>query len=138
MVDLAGDARAPPAPSSPTDAAATRSVADDRAAQVGSPAVEEARIDTDDTDALPDEAREILRLIHARGPFPYDRDGVVFGNYEGRLPKQRRGYYREYTVPTPGLSHRGARRIVTGGEPPREFWYTDDHYESFRRIEATP
>ena len=63
---------------------------------------------------------------------------MVFGNFEGRLPKQRRGYYHEYTVPTPGLSHRGARRIVAGGDPPREFWYTDDHYESFRRIEALP
>ena len=60
----------------------------------------------------------------------------MFQNREGRLPPQPRGYYREYTVITPGSSDRGARRIVTGGDPPSEFHYTDDHYRSFRRIEA--
>lgn len=89
-------------------------------------------------DVLPAEARQTLQLIRSGGPFPYERDGIVFGNYERHLPERRRGYYREYTVPTPGLAHRGARRIVAGGDPPREFWYTGDHYESFRRIEATP
>ncbi len=63
------------------------------------------------------------------------RDGSVFGNRERRLPAREHGYYHEYTVPTPGLSHRGARRIVTGGDPPREWYYTGDHYDSFRRFE---
>ncbi|WP_368563916.1 ribonuclease domain-containing protein [Pseudoxanthomonas sp. UTMC 1351] len=84
---------------------------------------------------LPPEARQTLRLIAQGGPFPHREDGSVFGNREGRLPRQPQGYYREYTVDTPGLSHRGARRIVTGGQPPREYYYTDDHYESFRRFE---
>ncbi|KAB2839027.1 MAG: ribonuclease [Burkholderiales bacterium] len=81
---------------------------------------------------LPPEARQTLVLIKAGGPFRYDRDGVVFGNFEKRLPAQPRGYYREYTVPTPGLKHRGARRIVAG--KPGEFYYTADHYRSFQRI----
>lgn len=84
---------------------------------------------------LPVEARETLRLIDAGGPFPYKRDGIVFQNRERRLPAQPRGHYREYTVPTPGLSHRGARRIVSGGRPPVVFYYSDDHYQSFRRIQ---
>ena len=81
---------------------------------------------------LPREARETLALIKKGGPFPYERDGAVFGNFEKRLPLKARGYYREYTVPTPGLKHRGARRIVAGREG--EYYYTDDHYRSFRRI----
>ena len=87
-------------------------------------------------EALPAEAHATLRLIAAGGPFPYDRDGSVFQNREGRLPSQPRGYYREYTVETPGSPDRGARRIVTGGEPPTEYFYTDDPYRSFRRLEA--
>ncbi|MHC9297404.1 ribonuclease domain-containing protein [Mycobacterium sp. LTG2003] len=86
-------------------------------------------------DSLPPQVAETVDLIEAGGPFPYPRnDGVVFGNFEGRLPDHERGYYREYTVPTPGLSHRGKRRIVTGGTPqdnPAEYYYTQDHYESF-------
>ena len=93
---------------------------------------------TGGNDDLPPEARATLRLIASNGPFPYDRDGVVFGNFEHRLPEQPRGYYHEYTVPTPGAHNRGARRIIAGGEPPREFYYSDDHYQSFREIEATP
>ena len=85
---------------------------------------------------LPAEARQTLRLIQAGGPFPYDRDGATFQNREGRLPAQPPGYYREYTVLTPGSSDRGARRIVSGGNPPVEFYYTDDHYRSFRQVEA--
>lgn len=81
---------------------------------------------------LPEEAEETLGLIDAGGPFPHDRDGVVFGNYEGVLPEKPRGHYREYTVPTPGLAHRGARRIVTGGDD--AYYWTEDHYESFERI----
>ena len=83
---------------------------------------------------LPTEARQTLRLIDAGGPFPYRRDGIVFKNLERRLPQQPRGYYHEYTVPTPGSTDRGARRIVTGEQPPAVFYYTDDHYRSFRRI----
>ena len=84
---------------------------------------------------LPPEARETLRLIDAGGPFPYKRDGIVFQNRERRLPLEDRGYYREYTVETPGLSHRGPRRIVTGGRPPAVYYYTADHYKTFRRID---
>jgi ribonuclease T1 len=85
---------------------------------------------------LPREARETLALIRAGGPFPYDKDGTVFGNRERLLPRQARGYYTEYTVRTPGSRDRGARRIVAGGDPRTsgEYWYTDDHYRSFRRI----
>ena len=83
--------------------------------------------------ALPAEGRETLELIDAGGPFPYERDGVVFQNREGILPDESRGYYHEYTVPTPGADDRGARRIVTGSGG--ELYYTDDHYESFRRIQ---
>lgn len=86
-------------------------------------------------DALPPQARETLRLIDRGGPFPYPRDGVVFNNFERRLPLRPRGYYREYTVPTPGLRNRGARRIISGGEPPVVFYYTGDHYQSFREIQ---
>lgn len=85
---------------------------------------------------LPPEAERTLQLIRAGGPFPYDRDGTVFQNREMRLPAEPRGYYREYTVPTPGSRDRGARRIVTGGDPPRVYYYTDDHYRTFRRIEV--
>ena len=81
---------------------------------------------------LPPEARQTLALIKAGGPFPYGKDGSPFGNREGLLPKRKRGYYREYTVKTPGARDRGARRIVTG--IPGEYYYTDDHYRSFKRI----
>jgi ribonuclease T1 len=82
--------------------------------------------------ALPPEARDTLRLIEKGGPFPYDRDGIVFGNFEKRLPLKERGYYQEYTVKTPGVTHRGARRIVAGKSG--EKYYSDDHYKTFRRI----
>ena len=82
--------------------------------------------------ALPVEARDTLRLIKQGGPFPYPRDGIVFGNFEKRLPKKQRGYYHEYTVKTPGVRSRGARRIVCG--QPSECYYSDDHYETFKRI----
>lgn len=85
---------------------------------------------------LPAEARYTLMLIKQNRPLPYPKDGMVFKNYEGVLPKQKRGYYREYTVKTPGVRHRGARRIVAGGEPEQlqTYFYTDDHYVSFKRI----
>lgn len=81
---------------------------------------------------LPPEAATTLELIKRGGPFPYRRDGLVFQNREGRLPAKQTGYYREYTVPTPGSKDRGARRIVAGAEA--EYYYTADHYRSFRRI----
>lgn len=87
--------------------------------------------------ALPPEARDTHRLIYQGGPFPYAKDGTVFGNRERLLPKARRGFYREYTVPTRGASNRGARRIVCGGTAPQRpdvCYYTQDHYASFRRI----
>ena len=85
---------------------------------------------------LPREAHQTLKLIQQGGPFPYDKDGSVFGNYERQLPKRARGYYHEYTVKTPYARNRGARRIVAGGErlPYSEFYYTADHYKSFKRI----
>lgn len=86
---------------------------------------------------LPAEARQTLALIREGGPYPYEKDGTVFGNYERKLPRQRRGYYTEYTVRTPRVRSRGARRIIAGGRDgrPTEFYYTDDHYQTFRRIE---
>lgn len=85
---------------------------------------------------LPIEAQRTIDLIRRGGPFPHEQDGRVFGNFERILPKQRRGYYHEFTVRTPGVRHRGARRIVTGGKlpTPAEYYYTDDHYTTFKRI----
>lgn len=95
--------------------------------------------DTDDpadpavtSEALPPEVAETVRLIESNGPFPYSRDGAVFMNREGLLPRHERGYWREYTVPTPGESDRGARRIVSGRGG--ELYYTADHYGSFVRL----
>jgi ribonuclease T1 len=88
--------------------------------------------------ALPREAQDTQRLILAGGPFPYSKDGAVFGNRERSLPRRARGHYREYTVVTPGARNRGARRIVCGGEKPTApevCYYTADHYSTFRRIE---
>jgi ribonuclease T1 len=83
-------------------------------------------------DQLPAEARETLELIKVGGPFASPRDGAVFANREGELPRRARGYYREYTVRTPDARDRGARRIVAGRDG--EYYYTNDHYRSFRRI----
>lgn len=77
---------------------------------------------------LPQEAQHTLELIKKGGPFPYARDGIVFGNFENRLPIQAHGYYREYTVPTPGVKDRGRRRIVAGKHG---YYYTSDHYNQF-------
>ena len=86
--------------------------------------------------ALPAEARQTQELIRAGGPFPYAKDGAVFANRERQLPRQARGYYREYTVKTPGARDRGARRIVCGGPAvaPDACYYSADHYASFQRI----
>ncbi|WP_151549263.1 MULTISPECIES: ribonuclease domain-containing protein [Corynebacterium] len=88
--------------------------------------------DTCALDTLPPEAAEVVERIEAGGPFDYpENDGTHFGNYEQLLPQRAQDYYREYTVKTPGLNHRGPRRIVTGGEKPDVWYYTADHYESF-------
>ncbi|GGS06530.1 ribonuclease domain-containing protein [Streptomyces nojiriensis] len=83
-------------------------------------------------DGLPQQARDVLALIDKGGPYPYRQDGTVFGNFEKALPEQKRGYYHEYTVRTPGERDRGARRIVTGEGG--EFFYTDDHYDTFKAV----
>ena len=91
------------------------------------PAVGEVR-----TAQLPKEARDTVALIRKGGPFPYAKDGAIFGNREGILPREKRGYYREYTVKTPGERTRGARRIIWGAGG--VFYYTEDHYNHFSRI----
>ncbi|MFJ3902499.1 ribonuclease domain-containing protein [Streptomyces sp. NPDC090025] len=111
-----------------TPGAPTRTAAPSRApsAASGLPTVRAAD--------LPPEARRTLALIRSDGPFPYAKDGSVFGNFERELPRRPRGYYREYTVKTPGGRDRGARRIVTGQDG--EIYYTADHYASFREVIA--
>lgn len=86
---------------------------------------------------LPQQGQQTYERIHQGGPFPYDKDGTVFGNRERLLPAAKRGFYREYTVKTPGSRDRGAKRIVCGGQPkaPDSCFYTADHYSSFRRIQ---
>ena len=80
---------------------------------------------------------QTIALIQQGGPFPYpNKDGTTFYNREGKLPAQSQGYYREYTVPTPTVSHRGARRIVTGGHPPTIYYLTVDHYDSFQKLQV--
>jgi len=85
---------------------------------------------------LPPQGRATYALIHEGGPFPFEKDGTVFGNRERLLPRHKRGFYREYTVRTPGVRDRGARRIICGGAPrtPDVCYYTSDHYASFRAI----
>jgi ribonuclease T1 len=89
-------------------------------------------IDTIPIAQLPVEARQTLRLIRSGGPFPYSKDGIAFGNRERLLPRKPHGYYREYTVRTPGARDRGARRIIAAQTG--EYYYTDNHYRSFKRI----
>ena len=89
-------------------------------------------------DYLPAEAKTTLELVASNGPFPHRQDGAIFQTREKRLPQKPRGYYHEYTVETPGLKHRGARRIITGGDPVEMYFYTDDHYDSFRKFEVPP
>ncbi len=91
-----------------------------------------SQVQSDAASDLPPEVRETLRAIRQGGPFDYPRDGVVFGNFERILPRQPRGYYHEYTVKTPGVHSRGARRIVAGS--PGEYYYSADHYQTFKRI----
>lgn len=120
-------------------AAAVLATASIGAASFGPPAVAKETVPQAvvQTTALPAEAQTVQRLIRQGGPFPYSKDGIVFGNRERLLPRHPRGYYREYTVRTPGSRDRGARRIVCGGyrpATPEACYYTDDHYASFRLI----
>jgi len=116
----AASASASPAPSRPAQAAPAPAQKNPS----GLPAIRESQ--------LPAEGRRVLALIRAGGPYRYSQDDQAFGNFEGILPRRDRGYYREYTVPTPGESDRGARRIVAGADG--EKYYTGDHYESFSFI----
>jgi ribonuclease T1 len=102
------------------------------AGREASQAKEQIRADEIDAAHLPAEAQQALRLIKKGGPFPYPQDGTVFANRERLLPEKARGYYHEYTVKTPGSRDRGARRIITGDKG--EYYYTEDHYRSFKRI----
>ena len=110
------------------------------AAWAASPALAKGPVDGVETVALatlPAEARQTRHLIQAGGPFPFAKDGVTFGNFERKLPRRERGFYREYTVSTPGARDRGARRIVCGGRQPtlpEACYYTADHYASFKLI----
>jgi ribonuclease T1 len=118
--------------STSTTATATTSTAATVAARTGTDP--ESGVQWIALEALPPEALDTLDLINQGGPFPYDRDGVTFQNREGILPDRPNGYYREYTVETPGSDDRGARRIVTG-DGGDEYFYTEDHYDSFERID---
>lgn len=114
----------------------------DSATPQGAALPHEARASRPSTDNalppfLPPEAVDTLRRIASGGPFEHRQDGVVFQNREGRLPSKPQGYYHEYTVDTPGLDYRGARRIITGGSPPQIYYYTDDHYRTFRSFEVS-
>lgn len=125
--------------SSPSIDSAPREVLDgafpDRSEPQARPVRDLDAYDVADAPALPAEALATLRRIASGGPYPYRQDGGTFGNRERLLPSRPRGWYREYTVDTPRSRDRGARRIVTGGDPATEFFYTDDHYRSFRRID---
>lgn len=105
------------------------------------PAIDAQTSPTMSVTDLPREGQETYQLIRKGGPFPHEKDGTVFGNRERLLPRETRGFYREYTVRTPGVKHRGARRIVCGGQVPRHpktCYYTPDHYASFRVIVDQP
>ncbi|MFE8886289.1 ribonuclease domain-containing protein [Pseudarthrobacter enclensis] len=128
------------APAPAPSAAASRSAAPEAPASAGAAtpgktataAKNPSRLPAIPESALPAEGRRVLALIRAGGPYRYSQDDQTFGNFEGILPRRDRGYYREYTVPTPGEGDRGARRIVAGADG--EKYYTDDHYESFSFI----
>lgn len=103
----------------------------------GKGVAQDAQLGTISVAELPKQGQQVYALIAQGGPFVHDKDGVVFGNRERQLPVYRRGYYREYTVKTMGLRHRGAKRIVCGGllvKSPDACYYTEDHYASFRKI----
>ncbi|WP_347109811.1 ribonuclease domain-containing protein [Paenarthrobacter sp. S56] len=129
VIAMVGGQQLPTAPAPSSGAGASTTTAPTAAASArsnpsGLPAINASQ--------LPKEARQTLALIAKGGPYPYDRDGVNFGNFEGILPKKGSGFYQEYTVVTPGESDRGARRIIAGKDGAK--YYTADHYESFKFI----
>ena len=119
----------------PSTAATSTHTAATAPTPIGTPTASPAS-EASTPDSLPPEAAHTLALIQHGGPFQHRQDGVVFQNREHRLPSEAFGYYHEYTVPTPGAGDRGARRIITGGDPPTIYFYTDDHYRSFRTLEV--
>ena len=122
--DNVANPETPPASTSPS------------ASQLAVPGASSSKLDVQALSKLPVEAAKTWKLIEAKGPFPYPRnDGVTFENREKRLPQQKSGYYKEYTVPTPGSPDRGARRIVTGSE--KEVFYTGDHYSTFVVVDVS-
>lgn len=118
---------AAPAPSG------TAAITGDVATASALPGAAESKLPVQPLSALPPEAAQVWAQIKTGGPFQHERDGITFGNRERLLPSRPNGYYREYTVPTPGERDRGARRLITGGEggPRQELYYTADHYDSF-------
>lgn len=128
-----------PAPAASPPAASTPQIPMPTPQSLPSADATAARDTTSPRNALPDEARDTLQRIAHGGPFVHQQDGAIFQNREHRLPPQANGYYREYTVATPGAGDRGARRIISGGgfpgeSPPVEYFYSDDHYRSFHAI----
>lgn len=122
------------APAAPVPATPAATAPADTALEMPPPLSQTAVAEYAYPEFLPPEALETLQRIERGGPYPHRQDDGVFQNRERRLPPKPRGYYREYTVETPGSPDRGARRIVTGGRPPTEYFYTEDHYRSFRRF----
>ena len=120
-------------PGARATATATETAGPSRTAYPSTGRTPDSGLDTVAESRLPREARATLELIRAGGPYPYDQDDRTFQNREGILPQQKRGYYREYTVETPGSGDRGARRIIGGREG--DLYWTDDHYDSFRQIQ---
>lgn len=135
VIQLFGGSDGPGRSGSSGAARITASTAD-RAGTTGTtlslPSTRSSDLPAISTGDLPEEALAVLALIEAGGPFPYDQDGATFQNREGLLPRRSGGYYREYTVETPGSPDRGPRRIIAGDGGER--YYTDDHYASFREI----
>ncbi|MEZ2188688.1 ribonuclease domain-containing protein [Corynebacterium sp. CCM 9204] len=131
-IDLGGDSAPQSRPTYPTTSSSTTPSSP---AQAGTRSPSAALKQTCPLGTLPDQAEMVVSDILAGGPFNYpSHDGTHFGNYEQRLPRKNTSYYREYTVETPGLGHRGERRIITGGGTDRDpdvWYYTDDHYDSF-------
>ncbi|MBI9000966.1 ribonuclease [Corynebacterium sp. CCM 9185] len=131
-IDLSGDPAPPSAPTRESARPSTTQAPPSRSA-TRTPSAEAER--TCPLDTLPEQAELVVEDILAGGPFDHPaHDGKHFGNYERRLPRENNSYYREYTVETPGLRHRGERRIITGGGSDRDpdvWYYTDDHYDSF-------
>ncbi len=128
--------RQPAAPLTGGPAAASIPSTDAAPAAPAPPSDRNAASQNTSSGALPSEVADTLALIRRGGPFPYHQDGVVFQNREHRLPGEAYGYYHEYTVATPGVADRGARRIIVGGEPPAVYYYTGDHYRSFSTLEV--